>query len=177
MNNNNLYDLFLENAKKVETNVIVIENIYTNVIDSINSITKKSEKILISHELEANKLLFEKIKNSICYLKDPTDIEMEQAEFSLTDSFASIARTGSICISVSNKLNSSFSLFSKEHIVIAKYDDIVLRPRDLFLDQRFIEIVTKHNLLFISGSSATADMGPLVRGVHAPAKLHIIFIK
>ena len=31
--------------------------------------------------------------------------------------------------------------------------------------------------VFVTGPSATADMGPLVRGVHGPHKLHIIVLR
>ena len=34
----------------------------------------------------------------------------------------------------------------------------------------------KRSFTFITGPSATADMGPLVRGVHGPGKLHIIVL-
>jgi len=31
--------------------------------------------------------------------------------------------------------------------------------------------------VFVTGPSATADMGPLVRGVHGPHKLHILVLR
>jgi len=30
--------------------------------------------------------------------------------------------------------------------------------------------------VFVTGPSATADMGPLVRGVHGPHQLHVIVL-
>ena len=40
-----------------------------------------------------------------------------------------------------------------------------------------IRNVDHRDLVFITGPSATADMGPLVRGVHGPHRLHILLLE
>jgi len=52
----------------------------------------------------------------------------------------------------------------------------VPRPRDLFESNCLGGEGLRRNLVFITGPSATADMGPLVRGVHGPHRLQILLM-
>ena len=54
---------------------------------------------------------------------------------------------------------------------------IVPRVRDLFSREVLEGKGLARSFTFITGPSATADMGPLVRGVHGPGKLHIIVLE
>ena len=49
--------------------------------------------------------------------------------------------------------------------------------RDLFREDVLDGKGLSRSFVFITGPSATADMGPLVRGVHGPHRLHIIVLR
>ena len=51
------------------------------------------------------------------------------------------------------------------------------RPRDLFDPDCLKGEGLKRNLVFITGPSATADMGPLVHGVHGPHRLLVLLLE
>ncbi len=54
---------------------------------------------------------------------------------------------------------------------------IAARPRDIFEQYILKQPMEKRGWVYISGPSATADMGELVRGAHGPAKLYIILLE
>jgi L-lactate dehydrogenase complex protein LldG len=88
-----------------------------------------------------------------------------------------VASTGSVCIDVSFERTGIVSLMAPLQVAVVAAETIVPQPRDLFradvLDGRGL----KRDFVFVTGPSATADMGPLVRGVHGPHKLHIIVLR
>ena len=92
----------------------------------------------------------------------------------ITDVFAGVAETGSIALSNAHDLSGPVSLFTSRHIALLDAHKLYARPRDLFLDESLSSIIM--NMVFITGPSATADMGKLVRGVHGPGRLDIILI-
>jgi len=99
------------------------------------------------------------------------------ADIGITDAFAGIARTGSVCLYITKKLIGAVSLFPRSHITILEAKNIVARPRDVFVLESFLEKNRPGDVVFITGPSATADMGSLERGVHGPGKLHIIILE
>jgi len=109
-------------------------------------------------------------------LTDPSDSELESSDAGLTEAFAGVARTGTVCIDVTRDLAGAVSLFPPVHVAVLTSDTIVPRPRDLFEGERAKEVPSRSNVTLISGPSATADMGPLVQGVHGPGTLHVILI-
>jgi L-lactate dehydrogenase complex protein LldG len=92
----------------------------------------------------------------------------------ITDVFAGVAETGSIALSNVHDLSGPVSLFTSRHIALLDAHKLYARPRDLFEDESLADLMT--NMVFITGPSATADMGKLVRGVHGPGRLDIILI-
>ncbi len=119
---------------------------------------------------------FAPFKSQTNVVAPPTDHHLATVRIGVTDAFAGVARTGSICIPVDDTLVSSVSLFCREHIAVLDARNLVPRPRDLFSGNYFPQNKLPSNLIFITGPSATADMGELVRGVHGPGKLHIILL-
>ncbi len=109
-------------------------------------------------------------------ITQPSDEQMATVRAGVTDAFAGVARTGSIGVPVDDTLGSSVSLFCREHVAILDANNLVPRPRDLFSDAYFPQNKPPENFVLITGPSATADMGELVRGVHGPGKLHIILL-
>lgn len=110
-------------------------------------------------------------------ITNPNETELESAYYGVTDAFAGIARTGSICVAVTPGLGGSASLFTRFHIAILDSSDIYYRPSDLLRVEQFRASGFLTNMTFITGPSATADMGELVRGVHGPGGLHILLLE
>ena len=108
---------------------------------------------------------------------DATPDEMVNSAAGVTEAFAAVASTGSVCIDVSFERTGIVSLMAPLQVAVVAAESIVPQPRDLFradvLDGRGL----KRDFVFVTGPSATADMGPLVRGVHGPHKLHIIVLR
>jgi L-lactate dehydrogenase complex protein LldG len=62
------------------------------------------------------------------------------------------------------------------HIAVARRSDMVARPGDLLRPDCLGGKGVTRNFVYVTGPSATADMGPLVRGVHGPHRLHVILL-
>ena len=108
---------------------------------------------------------------------DPTPDEMVNSPAGVTEAFAGVARTGSVCVDVGFQKTGIASLLAPLHIAVVAAETIVPQPRDLFRDDVLDGKGLLRNFVFITGPSATADMGPLVRGVHGPHRLHILVLK
>ena len=102
--------------------------------------------------------------------------ELAAADVGITDAFAGVARTGSVCIALDPDHTGFISLLARMHIAVLAAGDIVEAPRELFRRDRCGGKGLDRNFVFVTGPSATADMGPLVRGVHGPHRLHIIVL-
>jgi len=63
------------------------------------------------------------------------------------------------------------------HIAVMSAEKITERPGDLFNPNFLDGKGLQRNFVFVTGPSATADTGPLVRGVHGPHRLHIIILE
>lgn len=107
----------------------------------------------------------------------PTPEEWINSPVGVTEAFAAVARTGSICVNVGHEYTGMASLLAPLHIAVVGADTIVSQPRDLFREDVLGGAGLKRSFVFITGPSATADMGPLVRGVHGPHRLHIIVLR
>jgi L-lactate dehydrogenase complex protein LldG len=94
----------------------------------------------------------------------------------VTDAFAGVAHSGSICVCIDHDHTGYVSLLSRFHVAVLPAETIVPRPGDLFRPDCLNGEGLRRNFVFITGPSATADMGPLVRGVHGPHRLHIILV-
>jgi L-lactate dehydrogenase complex protein LldG len=103
--------------------------------------------------------------------------ELAAADVGITDAFAAIARTGTICVALDPDHTGFISLLARMHIAVVSARDIVEAPRDLFRHDRIGSKGLDRNFVFVTGPSATADMGPLVRGVHGPHRLHVIVLE
>jgi len=169
---------FLESAKKVETTVKIVSHFSDDIKNVLNSIIVDDGSVLISKFRFINdQLLSEFIKSSKYINTNPTDKELANAKYSITDSFAGISETGSVCIVNDDSMSGSYSLYTQIHIVFLDSKNLLSRPRDIFQIDPYKTITQNEDFIFVSGSSATADMGPLVRGVHGPAKLYTIILE
>ena len=109
-------------------------------------------------------------------LTEPSVDEMKTIRTGVTDAFCGIASTGSICVSIGRELTGPASSLTRKHIAVLNAKAIVPRPRDVFSEEILEGKGLHRRFSIITGPSATADMGPLVRGVHGPGKLHIIVL-
>jgi L-lactate dehydrogenase complex protein LldG len=105
---------------------------------------------------------------------DPDETQLAAGFTGITDVFAGVAETGSIVLSNAHGQSGPVSLFTSRHIAILDANQIVERPRDVFTKSEWQPLMA--NVVFITGPSATADMGKLVRGVHGPGRLDIILL-
>lgn len=106
----------------------------------------------------------------------PSKNQLSGIDTGITGAFCGIASTGSVCISISQNLSSPISMLVRRHIVILDGRRIVPKPRDVFSEAHLGGKGLRCSFSIITGPSATADMGPLVRGVHGPGELHIIIL-
>ena len=101
---------------------------------------------------------------------------MDDCAVGVTDAFAGVAHSGSICVCIDHDYAGYVSLLSRFHVAVLPAENIVERPGDLFRLDCLNGDGLRRNFVFITGPSATADMGPLVRGVHGPHRLHVIVV-
>jgi L-lactate dehydrogenase complex protein LldG len=109
----------------------------------------------------------------------PSGDELKTVRLGVTEAFCGVASTGSVCVSLTEGLAGPISMLTRKHIVLLDARAIVPRPRDLFSPTQGSGKAPGNSsccFTFITGPSATADMGPLVRGVHGPGQLHIILL-
>ena len=108
---------------------------------------------------------------------EPSAEEMVNSPAGVTEAFAGVARTGSVCVDVGYQRTGMASLLAPLHIAVLAAETIVPQPRDLFREDMLGGKGLARSFVFITGPSATADMGPLVRGVHGPHRLQIIVLR
>jgi L-lactate utilization protein LutC len=176
----------LDNSELISQFIIAAQNAGAKVEEIAyapdalcNSLAKNIsglKKIIMSEPHFIPESFFKSFKENNEILFHPDTEQLRSAEAGITDAFAGVARTGSVCVPVNSYLSGYISLLPRKHIVVLESKNIVPRPRDIF--EKFIseKTVEQDGWIFISGPSATADMGELVRGVHGPDNLHIILL-
>ncbi len=121
--------------------------------------------------------LFASFRKNSRVITEPTVEQMRTLRVGVTDAFCGIASTGSVCVSIGRSLSGPAGSLTRKHIVVVNARAIIPRPRDVFSGEFLGGEALRRSFSFITGPSATADMGPLVRGVHGPGKLHIIVLE
>jgi L-lactate dehydrogenase complex protein LldG len=134
-------------------------------------------RIAIAEPLDLTAGLFSNLGRLSGIVSDRSKQELATCDFGVTDAFAGVARTGSVCVTVDQGYAGLISLLSRTHIAVLSADTIVERPADLFGATCVGGKGLQRNFVFVTGPSATADMGPLVRGVHGPHHLHVIILE
>ncbi len=168
---------FTTAAIQAVATVQVVDRSPTALRDAILQAVGDASRILYAppHELPAS--LFSDFATDPRVVANATPDEMVNTAAGVTEAFAAVASTGSVCIDVSFECTGIVSLMAPLQVAVVAAECIVPQPRDLFradvLDGRGL----KRDFVFVTGPSATADMGPLVRGVHGPHKLHIIVLR
>jgi len=168
---------FAEAAIKAVATVEVIERSPAALRTALLHAAGDAKRILFAPPQELPVELFSEFVGDPRVLAEPTPDEMVHTAAGVTEAFAAVASTGSVCIDVSYQRTGMVSLLAPLQIAVVAAENIVARPRDLFRADVLDGKGLKRDFVFVTGPSATADMGPLVRGVHGPHKLHIIVVR
>lgn len=163
--------------RKAEQAAATVQRVYNSpaLVQAISKIVKDEKMALLAEPDFLPDKLFQPLRELPGIITHPSEEQMATTKIGITDAFAGVARTGSICVALSQNLGGSISLYTREHVAILSAQSIVARPRDIFAMQA--KSGNNQDFVFITGPSATADMGPLVRGVHGPGELHIIILE
>lgn len=173
--NSKIVDQFIASAKE---SVATVERIVANAESLNNALiaVTENEMILLAQPDDISPELFSIFKLNKNVVTEPTKTQLSTIRTGITDAFCAIAATGSVCVSITKNLSSPASMLTRKHIVIVDSKTIIPKPSDLFSKEYLGGKGLKRSFSIITGPSATADMGPLVRGVHGPGKLHIIIV-
>ncbi len=174
-NQQNLIEQFISAAERAAATVERVHNSPAALSQAISKITAGEKTVLLAEPDYLPDELFRSLRELPGIITHPTEEQMATTKIGITDAFAGVAGTGSICVALSRNLGGSISLYTREHVAVLSAQSIVSRPRDIFTMQA--KGGNHQDFVFITGPSATADMGPLVRGVHGPGKLHIILLE
>ncbi len=172
-----LLDDFTSAATRAVATVQVVDRTSAALGDAILHAAGHANRILFAPPQQLPASLFADFAADPRVRVNPTSEEMVNSAAGVTEAFAAVASTGSVCIDVSYERTGMVSLLAPLQIAVVAAEMIVPQPRDLFradvLDGKGLE----RDFVFVTGPSATADMGPLVRGVHGPHKLYIIVLR
>lgn len=172
-----LIDAFEANAKGAAAAVDRIDRSPASVCAAVGRAARDSSAIVLGPGEFLPPEVMDALRELPGLIAQPSDEALSTAETGISSAFAGIASSGSVCIAMGPPLASAASLLMPLNIVLLCANRIVERPRDLFDPSSFGGEGLRRNLVFITGPSATADMGPLVRGVHGPHQLRIFLLE
>jgi len=172
-----LVDLFVARATEAAAKVERIGRSAADVRAAVASATEGLRSLVVADGDYVPSGVFAALRTLSGVIPRPTDDELAAADVGITEAFAGVARTGSICVAMGPPLRSAASLLMPLHVALLPVERIVFRPRELFEPKGIGKEALGRNLAFATGPSATADMGPLVRGVHGPHRLHILVLE
>jgi L-lactate dehydrogenase complex protein LldG len=172
-----LLEDFTSAATQAVATVQVVDRTPAALGDAILHAASGATRILFAPPHNLPDSLFADFASDPRVRMNPTPEEMINSAAGVTEAFAAVASTGSVCIDVSYERTGMVSLLAPLQIAVVAAETIVPQPRDLFRADVLDGSGLERDFVFVTGPSATADMGPLVRGVHGPHKLHIIVLR
>ena len=162
----------------VVSTAATVERVHRSASELGNAVRRIARgRIAIAEPLDLPNQLFSELRRLPGVVVERSKQELATCDVGVTDAFAGVARTGSVCVTVDHEYAGAISLLSRLHIAVLAGETIVERPADLFSPNILDGQGLTRNFVFITGPSATADMGPLVRGVHGPHQLHVIILE
>ncbi len=166
-------------VKTVAETSATVERIRRDPEELNNALLREvgGEPVFLAGPDDIDPELFARFKSNKNVITEPTLDQMRTIVVGVTDAFCGIASTGSVCVSIDGGLSGPASSLTKKHIVVVDGITILARPLDVFSEEYVGGKGLQRSFSFITGPSATADMGPLVRGVHGPGKLHVIVLE
>jgi L-lactate dehydrogenase complex protein LldG len=172
-----LAEVFVKNARGTTAIVETVKTSGVAVFEALQKAVQGARSVVVANGEWVRPEIVSAARDLPNVLANPSDEQLARADAGITEAFAGVASSGSICVALGTPLVAAASLLMPLHIVLLPADRIVERPRDLFDETRFGGEGLRRNLVFITGPSATADMGPLVRGVHGPHRVHILLLE
>jgi len=172
-----LVEQFTDSAIKAVATVEIIDRSPATLRDAILRAAGDAQRILYAPPHDLPVALFSDFAKDPRVVADATPDELIHSAVGVTEAFAGVVRTGSVCVDVSYERTGMVSLLAPLQIAVVAAETIVPQPRDLFRADMLDGKGLTCDFVFVTGPSATADMGPLVRGVHGPHKLHIIVLR
>jgi L-lactate dehydrogenase complex protein LldG len=172
-----LVEQFVNAAQTAAATVEVIDRSPQQLRDAILAKAGDAQRILFSPPQTMSPELFSLFASDARVATNASSDEMVHSAVGVTEAFAGVARTGSVCVDVNYQRTGTVSLLTPLHIVVLAAENIVPQPRDMFRRDILNGAGLTRDFVFITGPSATADMGPLVRGVHGPHRLHVIVVR
>lgn len=172
---NALLKKFIEAALKTGTTLEIIPNDPESVKAAVEKLIANSPNNVAANLDILNQLTDDYFSGS--GFESTLNLEkLERADTSISYAFAGIARTGSIAINLDSDYGGYVSLLPSKHTALLDIKNIVERPRDIFKQGLTVTADKHEGIVIITGPSATADMGELVKGAHGPAQLHLILL-
>lgn len=175
MSRTELVEEFLRSAAGTTATVETVPSNAGSLNDALCRATGDAP-VILALAGDVDQELFSKFRKNERVITEPAREQMRSAGVAVTDAFCGVASTGSVCVAINRGLSGPASSLAREHIAVVESKAIVRHPRDVFSGGPRDGGIQR-SFSFITGPSATADMGPLVRGVHGPGKLHIIVLE
>ena len=172
-----LVEQFVDAARTAAATVEVIDRDPAQLRDAILAKAGDAQRILFAPPQGLPAELFALFAADPRVVTETDSEQMVHSPAGVTEAFAGVARTGSVCVDVNYQRTGIFSLIAPLHIAVLAAENIVPLPRDMFRRDVLGGQGLTRDFVFITGPSATADMGPLVRGVHGPHRLHVIVVR
>jgi len=169
-----LIDLFVARATEAAAKVERVPRSASDVRAAIVRATEGARSLVVADGDLLPAEIFNAARSLPGVIAKPSDDQLSTADAGVTEAFAG---SGSICIAMGPPLRATTSLLMPLHVALLPAFRIVARPRDLFEPSGIGAEAMRRNLIIVTGPSATADMGPLVRGVHGPHRLHILVLE
>jgi L-lactate dehydrogenase complex protein LldG len=170
-------DQFIAAAQSAAATVEVILPDAQRLNAALMNAAAGNDCIILAEPDDLDPALFSVFRQNSRVTTQPSKEQLKTAAVGVTDAFCAVASTGSVCLTMSGHLTSHASMLTRKHIVVVDGTTIVARPRDVFTETMGLKNGLSRSFSFITGPSATADMGPLVRGVHGPGAIHIIVLE
>ena len=167
---------FLERARVTTATAEIVQKSPSALDAALAAAVDGEVAVMLAPPTDLPPELFETFALHPNVITRPSREQLKMTRVGITDAFAGVARTGSVCIAVGNNMTAPIGMLSRKHIVVLDAETIVPRPRDVLSEPYLGGKGLQRSFSFITGPSATADMGPLVRGVHGPGALHIIVL-
>jgi L-lactate dehydrogenase complex protein LldG len=172
-----LLDEFIIEARNAVATVEVVDRNPQALSAAILAKAGDAQRILFAPPQVMPPELFAPFASDPRVISEPDSEQMVHSAVGVTEAFAGVGRTGSVCVDVNYQRSAVVSLLAPLHIAVLAAENIVPQLRDLFRPDILNGQGLTRDFVFITGPSATADMGPLVRGVHGPHRLHIIVVR
>jgi L-lactate dehydrogenase complex protein LldG len=172
-----LLEQFVIEARNAAASVEVVDRDARVLSDVILAVAGSAQRILFAPPQVIPPELFAQFTVDPRVISDPGSEQMVHSAVGVTEAFGGVASTGSVCVDVNHALTNVVSLLAPLHIAVLAAENIVPQPRDVFRRDALGGEGLTRDFVFITGPSATADMGPLVRGVHGPHRLHVIVVR